>query len=119
MEMRFSVYHRKSIFCNLAVQHFRGIIVLHNCRRLLAYCNALSAAYALIVINDSLSVHDLHSIVTAVFLTDFATDTIGLVNHRLRRRMKLKLAAYARRTHTEILERSAESALLMTLEMVH
>ena len=56
---------------------------------------------------------------TAVLLAYAAAYAVIEVYAWLRRGMKFELSADARRTHAEVLEGSAEAALLMTLEVVH
>ena len=56
---------------------------------------------------------------TAVFLADAASYAAFGIDHRLRRRVQLKLASDACGAHSEIFQRTAEACLLMSLEMVH
>ena len=86
---------------------------------MLADSHALSASHAFAVAYMCFFSCYFHGIVTAVFLADAAPDAVFEVDDRLGRRVELEFAPYAGRAHAQILERPAESCLLMPFEMVH
>ena len=55
----------------------------------------------------------------AISLTYLTTDTIIQIDLRLRRRMKFQFSSHAGRTHTQVLQCSTETTLLVSLEMIH
>ena len=83
MESRLALDNCKRILGNLAVEHFRCIIVLDNSCRLLAHRHALTASDTFVIVYDCLPVHNLHGIMTAILLTDAAAYAVVPVDDRL------------------------------------
>ena len=83
MEVGLVLEYGLGIFGYLVVEAFSGVVGAGYGGIVLAHSYTLSATYTLIVVNYGFTVYDLHRIMTAVFLTNPATDAVSLIDTRL------------------------------------
>ena len=117
MEARTAVHDRLGVFRDLAVQNDVGLVIAAADRVGRAHADAAATADALVVVNVRLFVGDGDGAVRADARAHTAADAGVLIDLRLAGVVLLHLARARATAHADILERAAEAARLMALEV--
>lgn len=120
VEVRLVLEHGLRVFGNLVVEACRGVPRTEHGAVVLAEGHALAASHASGIVDHGLVVAvEAQGAVGAVPDAYAAAYAVVAVNLGLRGTVELELTGDAGGPHAEVLERAAESGLLMTLEMRH
>ena len=118
MEARTAIHDRFGVLGNLAVEHDIGLIVIARDGILRAHTDASAAADALIMVNACLAVCNGDCTMRTHAGTHTASDASLFMDTRLACVVHLHLTGTRAAAHADILERTAKTGVLVTLEVV-